>query len=478
MELMIADLSIMEDSLTTPHEESSEKLENIAGTDLQNSHSGSMKLVVRSPYWGRVVKGKTRRNYDNGGMPGIPYRVIGCQAVLSAVEGQYWGCCPHHGKRVLELKEYHFADHYAGDWDLYMVGSSVAQNYVVHSFFLLPRDQNKIDLTYKVTMQGWTFMGTASASLIRMELEGMLSDILRQNESMGYHFHHVHLEILMNEVFDRETPRSRRAAVEKSRNDRSGENSVTTSQSPPSTGDDISTAHATPPIPQVVSNDASWLSDAASSHSTSTFANSTAAVAPPRAAHHRHQHHPHHPAAAAAMPPSWMQDSNHGQFHPSAYPPTWTSGHEHVQWFPASVTPLGQQHARAQGPHIQSVAFANLALMSPAQQILHQGYIGNTVLPMYFPPERGYLGQHVPGVSGGGSYGSRTECSYYPPPPFDSSMHEEDRDDGEEAVNVHADEKYSEDVTTASISETTQEEDEEADSRHLVPSAAIASEGR
>ena len=475
---MIADLSIMEDSLTTPYEDSSEKLENIAGPELQTSHSETMKLVVRSPYWGRVVKGKTRRNYDNGGMPGMPYRVIGCQAVLSAVEGQYWGCCPHHGKRVLELKEYHFADHFAGDWDLYMVGSSVAQNYVVHSFFLLPRDQNKIDLNYKIAMQGWTFVGTASASLIRMELEGMLSDILKQNDSMGYHFHHVHLEILMNQILDRETPRSRRVAIDKSRHDRSGENSVTTSQSPPSAGDDLSTVHTTPPIPQVVSNDASWLSDAVSSHSTSTFANSTAAVAPPRSAHH-HLHQP-----VAPMPLSWVQNPSHGPFHPPLYSPTWTSGHEHVQWFPASMTPLGQHHARAQVPHIHSAALANLALMSPAQQILHPAYVGNAVLPQvsnvpsaYFPQDTGHYGQYVPGFSGG-VYGSRTECSYYTPAPFYSSTHEEHRDDGEEAVNVHADEKYSEDVTTASVSETTQEEDEEGDSRHHASPASIATEGR
>jgi hypothetical protein len=473
---MIADLSIMEDSLTTPEDDNLEKLETRVSIEQQTSHSEAMKLVVRSPYWGRILKGKTRRNYDNGGMPGIPYRVIGCQAVLSAVEGQYWGCCPHHGKRVLELKEYHFADHFTGDWDLFMVGSSVAPNYVVHSFFLLPRDQNIIDLNYKVAMQGWTFIGTASASLIRMELEGMLSDVLKQNDGMGYHFHHVHLEILMNQVFDRETPRSRRVAVDKSHNERMTENSVATSQSPRSggTSDDMSTA---PPIPQVVSNDASWLSDAASTQSTSTFANSTAAVAPPRAAHHLH-----HPVASMSHP--WIQDATRAQFHPAAYPPTWASGHEHVQWFPASMTPLGHLHARARGPHGQTGGPPILPPISPAQQILHQGYVGNSVLPSmgsipsaYFSPGTGHPSQYIPGFAGDLHPPATTEYSYFAPPLFRPSIHEEGRDDGEEAISGRADEKYSEDVATASVSETTQEEEEEADQHHH-PSPSIASGGR
>ena len=187
--------------------------------------SEAMKLVVRSPYWGRILKGKTRRNYDNAGIPGRPYRVIGCQAVLQAVEGQYWGCCPHHGKRVLELRECHFTDHFAGNWDLYMIGSSVTPTYVVHAFFMLPQNQTVIDLAYKIATQGWTYIGTANASVVRMDLEGMLCDILKQNDAVGFRYHHVHLEILMDQVFDRETPRSRKAAIEKSRSDRGSSNS-------------------------------------------------------------------------------------------------------------------------------------------------------------------------------------------------------------------------------------------------------------
>lgn len=471
---MIADLSIMEDSLTTPStseslDKKSEKLENAkVALEEKDSQSEGMKLVVRSPYWGRILKGKSRRNYDNGGMPGIPYRVIGCQAVLSAVEGQYWGCCPEHGKRVLELKEHHFMDHYDGNWDIYMVGSHVAPQYQVHAFFLLPREQTIININYKIATEGWSFIGSAHTSVLRVELEGLLGDILTQNESMGYHHHHVHLEILMNQVFDRETPRSRRLTavqgenMEQTRPTR-GAHSAVTPQSIESGATDrnfTTMATSAPPIPQVVSNDASWLSDTASTHSTSTFA-SSAAVAPTRRLPRQHYQHPrtHPPSTAGAV---WC--------YPSAYQPTWASGHHDpgVTFIPASMTAFGQEHAQAPTPQGYPNGEAPiLSSMSAIQQMLHQGYGGNTVLPTFdrIPSPYGSLSHlphhpatpYVSGYPAADNFTVGSEYSYFAPPLSHSYP---PGDDGEEGV-LRADEKYSEEVATASISETTQEEDEE-----------------
>lgn len=400
------------------------------------SQSGAMKLVVRSPYWGRILKGKTRRNYDNAGMPGRPYRVIGCQAVLSAIEGQYWGCCPHHGKRVLELRECHFTDHYAGNWDLYMIGTSVTPTYMVHAFFMLPQSQTLIDLNYKVATQGWTYVGTANASVVRMDLEGMLTDILKENDAVGFRYHHVHLEILMDQVFDRETPRTRKAAIEKSRTDRGSSNSSTgtppssTSVGEASSAATTATATATPPIPHVVSNDASWLSDATNS-----------------------------------IPTLYMTQGSHDpRFYSSPMHPMAYAGHEHVQWYPAS---LGHHHIHGHAPGIPSI-------MNPAQQLLHHGYVhgSNTILPPAYINPGPLDHYHTPHIS----YAAHDHqhqiysSNGYPSSSFHSlsqiaTPEEDDRDDGDEAVgrqngHLEADEKFNEDGATASFSETTLEDDE------------------
>eukprot|EP00934_Nitzschia_sp_Nitz4_P002957 Nitzschia sp. Nitz4//scaffold20_size174350//67737//69092//NITZ4_002096-RA/size174350-processed-gene-0.21-mRNA-1//1//CDS//3329541791//2947//frame0 len=298
-----------------------------------NSSQGPMKLVVRSPYWGRILKGKTRRNYDHGSAQ--TYRVITCQAVLQATEGQYWGCCPHHGKRVLELKEVHFQDAFSGDWDLYMIGSTVAPTYVVHAYFLLPKTQTTIDVDYKVSSQGWTYVGTANSSVVRMDLEAMLESTLNQNEGIGFRFHHVHLEILMDQVYDRETPRSRKVAIEKNRSNNAPPHSHAATGKAPAPMEPFrsgSSAHthgsglSAPPIPNVVSNDASFFSESSA--------------------------------------PSWVTQENMSQVlawydgpsmqpYQYAYPPPnhhWEQPNVGIQWYPASLPPHAMRHPLAQPP--------------------------------------------------------------------------------------------------------------------------------
>lgn len=450
----------------------------------------AMKLVVRSPYWGRILKGKARRDYDDAGIPGRPYRLICCQAVLSAVEGQYWGCCPHHGKRVLELREYHFSDVYPGNWDLYMVGSSVTSSYTVHAFFLLPQSQTLIDVSYKIATQGWVYVGTANAQCVRMDLEGMLSDILKQNDGVGFRYHHVHLEILMDQVLDRETPRSRKAAIEKSRTERSSNSSVMTPLDYSSGEGSSSAATSTPPIPHTVSNEhASWYEA-----SPSTYATSGATSTHTHHQHHHHHQHQHHPDG---MMRGWNPAVAVHNFLPSSYTPAWTAHEQqqqHANWYPAAIVgqypPQFHTHPHAAGmPHM-------LAPMNPAQQLLHQGYAMGTDTVLPSNPPSGYVAStagtqdHIHARSG---YAARdpyqqqryldSSASAYPssfaPLSHLAMPEEEDRNDGDEAQDrekneyqqadeKQADEKFCEDVATASVSETTAEE--ELDD-HIVPSA-------
>jgi hypothetical protein len=238
----------------------------------------NMKLIVRSQYWGRTLKGKTCRPAASLNRA---YRTISCQAVLYNTD-EYWGCCPHHGKRVLELQECHFQDAMPDqNWDLYSTMTWVSPNYCINDFFLLPQNQNVIDVSRNIMFSGWAFVGTCDANRIRDDLDGMLSPWLSENENYGYRHHHVHIEIMMDKAFDRETPRSRKVNNEKARQERqqqqqehtkpkisstqesSEATDETCSSEPSATGNPFvlrsSTVQgsAAPPIPHVISNDSS-----------------------------------------------------------------------------------------------------------------------------------------------------------------------------------------------------------------------------
>ena len=159
-----------------------------------------MKLVVRSEYWGRLLEGRVQKEQRN---PQSPYRVITCQAVLKK-HGRYWGCCAHHGNRVLELNESHFMEQDTGNWELYLVRSLPIENNVYHELFLMPHNQTFIDTNDKVHRNQWTFMGSVSAGMVRMDLEPLLESFLRPNDALGYHCHHVHIQVMMDHALDRQ----------------------------------------------------------------------------------------------------------------------------------------------------------------------------------------------------------------------------------------------------------------------------------
>jgi len=241
-----------------------------------------LKLIVRSQYWGRELKGRTCRNIYTNMNVRAPL-VITSQAVLYNTDG-FWGCCPAHGKRVLELQEYHFSDAYEGCcWDLYLVGTWVSPTQSIHDFFLLPQDQISVDIERNERLNGWSFFGTCNADMIRSSIDDMLRDLLLQNDAHGHRYHHVHIDIMMDNAFDRETPRSRKLHNDKKRAERNKnadfvsysneqqESSVTTDatasteqESPPSASSKASNVHksfatkvvgAAPPIPRLITND-------------------------------------------------------------------------------------------------------------------------------------------------------------------------------------------------------------------------------
>ncbi|CAJ1954495.1 unnamed protein product [Cylindrotheca closterium] len=157
-----------------------------------------MKLIIRSSYWGNILKGKPRVDAAN---PARSFRTISSQAVLT-IEGKYWGCCQGQGKRVLEMTEQHFMDTFAGDWDLYLVGSTSNESEAIHTFFLLPQNQNSVDVRHHLCYNAWQYYGTISAMSMRQQLNEILADTFAPNETIGFRYHHVHIEILMSQVTD------------------------------------------------------------------------------------------------------------------------------------------------------------------------------------------------------------------------------------------------------------------------------------
>lgn len=157
-----------------------------------------MKLVIRSSYWGNILKGKPRVDAAN---PARSFRTISSQAVLT-IEGKYWGCCQGQGKRVLEMSDQHFMDTYPGDWDLYLVGSANSESEAIHTFFLLPQNQMSVDVRHHLCYNAWQYYGTVSAMAMRQQLSEILAETFAPNEGIGFRYHHVHIEILMSQVTD------------------------------------------------------------------------------------------------------------------------------------------------------------------------------------------------------------------------------------------------------------------------------------
>lgn len=157
-----------------------------------------MKLIIRSSYWGNVLKGKPRVDAAN---PARSFRTICSQAVLT-IEGKYWGCCQGHGKRVLEMTERHFMDTFPGDWDLYLVGTASSESEAIHTFFLLPQNQTSVDVRHHLCYNAWQYYGTVSAMAMRHQLSEILAETFAPNETIGFRYHHVHIEILMPQVTD------------------------------------------------------------------------------------------------------------------------------------------------------------------------------------------------------------------------------------------------------------------------------------
>lgn len=384
-----------------------------------------LKLIVRSQYWGRELKGRTCRNvhtYMNVKAP----LVITSQAVLYNTDG-FWGCCPAHGKRVLELQEYHFSDVSEGcNWDLYLVGTWVSPTQSVHDFFLLPQNQTSVDIARNETNNGWSFFGTCDTGMIRSGIDRLLRGLLQENDTTyGHRYHHVHIDIMMDKAFDRETPRSRKLNNEKARAGRKksfdcipnnyerqessvtteGETASTEQETPPPAASKVSNATksfatkvvgAAPPIPRLITNDSlpyvvpmsCSIVNQAVGYQDARWAGETA--------HWSHDQFSIHSRAG-------LMTGRPGQL---------PSGEHHgLQWYPAKGIPLpgGMSHPHSYWHHPSGTPFATASpqpYYHPQDVRMHQYQVGiQHALPhhlgtelqhgnMVFPENQYYAGIH------------------------------------------------------------------------------------
>lgn len=400
---------------------------NVADHKLEQQQKRSiedqtLKLIVRSPYWGRILKGKNvvrnvyTKNVNGTGSNKIIPRVISSQAILHKADG-FWGCCPNHGKRVLEMQECHFSDSADGfDWDLYLVGTWFSPSHSIHDFFLLPQNRNTVDVSRNVMFNGWSYVGTCKAGNIRSGLDDMLRSLLQENEvTYGHRYHHVHIDVMMDQVFDRETPRSRKINNEKARMEQKNgvamntsiskgickhhrqESSVTTEgtastdqESPQSImskmGSNVNNAFVlqsvvgAPPIPSVISNDASSMFPySGMSHSAANTNN---------IAYRDHNWAGSYWNALSNIPPqyhSYPMSGNLESFAPG-------SDYHGMSYYSAKPTPFisGNLLPQQQHPYfhlLPPVPFSGVhsPIVHPSLDMHHQNYV------MFPEPHAGYL---------------------------------------------------------------------------------------
>lgn len=135
----------------------------------------------------------------------------------------------------------------------------------IHSFWLFPQNQNAVDITQGTGFYGWKFFGTIPASQMREKLHELLHEsFFKPNDELGYRVHHVHIEILMNEVIDH-AAREKKARA-KSPVDGSDAPSVASKPSVDGTNDSATpTSRKVPPLTRTDSNEGSLITEKTSS---------------------------------------------------------------------------------------------------------------------------------------------------------------------------------------------------------------------
>eukprot|EP00534_Pseudo-nitzschia_fraudulenta_P001973 CAMPEP_0201117048 /NCGR_PEP_ID=MMETSP0850-20130426/1147_1 /ASSEMBLY_ACC=CAM_ASM_000622 /TAXON_ID=183588 /ORGANISM="Pseudo-nitzschia fraudulenta, Strain WWA7" /LENGTH=568 /DNA_ID=CAMNT_0047381285 /DNA_START=202 /DNA_END=1908 /DNA_ORIENTATION=- len=173
-----------------------------------------LKLIVRSQFWGRELKGRACRNVATKGNVRAPC-VISSQAILYNKDG-FWGCCPDHGKRVLELQEDHFSEACEGNWHLHHKGTWCGDGVYIHEYLLLPEEQTLVDMSRN---DSWLFVGVCAEGDILRGLDSLVRPVLKRNDEFSnrHTSTHVHIDIMMDSVRDKETPRSRKVNNDKIR---------------------------------------------------------------------------------------------------------------------------------------------------------------------------------------------------------------------------------------------------------------------
>lgn len=180
-----------------------------------------MKLYHRTSFWGKDLHGYKARGHK------LP--IIQVQAIISDEgDDSKYGCCRHHGRRVVMIDESHFiANERDSDWNLYHVktvlGEETPGGDFFHDFALIPMTRcNKKNIG-----QGWTLLGSVRPCAARMDLAPLLRPFLVKNNNTKYVYakHHAHVALAMNKVTIQE-PRPRTKQQEDQQKERKQQQEV------------------------------------------------------------------------------------------------------------------------------------------------------------------------------------------------------------------------------------------------------------
>ncbi len=175
----------------------------------------NMKLMVRTSYWGPVIKGKATEGV------GRNYPYIIAQACDESDPISCAGCCPCYGQRIVSMEERHFLEFHAEEWELYQTKRFPSPMKVIYEFILLPKSEIYADMIqHGISNKDWAYVGVSLASMIRMDLERLLRPYLSLNRNSQCLCCHCHIRVVMKHLRDKSHPfkRTNRTKVTKVQN--------------------------------------------------------------------------------------------------------------------------------------------------------------------------------------------------------------------------------------------------------------------
>lgn len=177
-----------------------------------------MKLIVRSSYWGPIIKGKASEAIGAVAPYIIAQACDESDPTNCHNSRRCSGCCPNYGKRVISMEEYHFLDFHGGTWDLYETNCFASRYVIICEFILIPRVELYFDMIERgTTTLEWKHKGMLQAGVIRMDLSTLLDPYLSMNQKCNKLRYHCHVRVVMNNLNDRIYPFKRGAGGKKNK---------------------------------------------------------------------------------------------------------------------------------------------------------------------------------------------------------------------------------------------------------------------